>query len=91
MKYVHYWHFYKRWYAEVNDNPNPEKVYWHNDGACQEMWNERWLIEGSEWMTHREIKKKLSEIYPNYILVKDKPYHQGARWNGYKKGSKRYD
>jgi hypothetical protein len=88
MKYVHYWHFYKRWYAEVNDYPNSERVYWHNDGACQEMWNERWLIEGSEWMTHREIKKKLSEIYPDYILVKDKPYHQGARWNGYKHGSR---
>lgn len=88
MKYVHYWHFYKRWYAEVNDNPNPEKVYWHNSGTCQEMWNERWLIEGSELMTHREIKKKLSELYPDYILVKDKPYHYGARWNGYKHGSR---
>lgn len=88
MKYVHYWHFYKRWYAEVSDCPNPERVGWHNSGACQEMWNERWLVEGSEWMTHREIKKKLSELYPDCILVKDKPYHSGARWNGYKHGSR---
>lgn len=87
MKYVHYWHAYKRWYAEINDNPNSERVYWHNNDDCQEMWN-KWLIENSELMTHKEIKKKLSEMYPNYILVKDKPYHQGARWKGNKHGSR---
>ena len=91
MKYVHYWHFYRRWYAKINDNPNTEFIGWHNDGACQEMWNELWLVEGSEWMTHREIKKKLAEMYPNYILIKDKPHHQGARWNGYKHGSRRWN
>lgn len=91
MKYIHYWHFYKRWYAEINDNSEPERVFWHNDGSCQEMWNKEWLVEGSEWMTHREIRKKLTEMYPDYILVRNKPFHQGARWNGYKKGSRRWN
>lgn len=88
MKYVHYWHFYRRWYAEINDNPNPDRVFWHNDGDLQEWWNKECLVEGSEWMTHREIKEKLTEMYPEAILIRNKPFHQGARWNGRKEGSR---
>ena len=91
MSYVHYWHFYKAWYAEVNNDPNPERVFWHNDGYLQEHWNSTCLVEGSEWLTHGEIKKKLAELYPGCTLVKDRPFHQGARWRGYKGGSRRYD
>ena len=88
MRYVHYWHFQKAWYVEVNDDPNPERVFWHNSGMLQESWNEKYLIEGSEWLTHGEIKKKLSEMHPGCVLVKDRPYHQGARWRGFKGGSR---
>ena len=91
MKYIHYWHFYNAWYVEVNDNPRPERVLWHNDRCMQEFWNEKYLIEDSEWLTHGEIKKKLTEMYPEGTLIKDKPFHQGARWRGYKRGSRRYD
>ena len=91
MRYAHYWHFYKAWYVEINDNHSPERVFWHNDGSMQEGWNEKYLIEGSEWLTHGEIKKKLAEMHPECILVKDKPFHQGARWRGHKGGSRRYD
>lgn len=88
MKYVHYWHFYKCWYVEVSDDPNPERVFWHNDYSLQQNWNRKYLIENSEWLTHREIKEKLMELYPEYTLVKDRPFHQGARWRGYKHGSR---
>lgn len=88
MKYVHYWHFQRAWYAKVNDNPNSERVYWHNSGAVQKHWNEECLIEDSAWLTHGEVKKKLTEMYPEYTLVKDRPFHEGARWNGYKHGSR---
>ena len=89
MLYVHYWHFQKAWYAEVNSNPNSERVSWHNSGIIQEHWNENYLIEGSEWLTHGEIKKKLAEMYPNCTLIKDKPYHWGWRRPGGKTGSYR--
>ena len=89
MRYVHYWHFYKAWYAEVNDDPNPERVFWHNSGSLQECWNEKYLIKDSEWLTRGEIKKKLAELYPECTLVKDRPFHQGARWRGHKGGSRR--
>lgn len=91
MKYVHYWHFYKRWYAEINDDPNPERVFWHNSISAQEYWDRVYLIENTEWTTHREVKAKLQELYPECILIKDRPFHQGARWHGYKHGSRRYD
>jgi hypothetical protein len=91
MCYVHYWHFYKAWYVEVNDNPSSERVFWHNSGSMQECWNEKYLIEGSEWLTHGEIKKKLTEMYPECTLIKDQPFHQGARWRGHKGGSQRGD
>jgi hypothetical protein len=89
MKYVHYWHFQKAWYAEVNNDPNQDRVFWHNSGALQENWNEKYLIEGSAWLTHGEIKKKLTAMYPECILVKDRPFHQGSRWHGFKCGSRK--
>ena len=89
MKYVHYWHFYRVWYVEINDNPNQERVFWHNSGSTQERWNREYLVEGSEWLTHGEIKKKLAEMYPDCILVKDKPYHCGWRQPDGKTGSHR--
>ena len=88
MKYVHYWHFQKAWYAEVNNDPNSERVFWHNSCYVQDGWNEKYLIEGTAWLTHGEIKKKLAEMYPNCVLIKDKPFHQGARWRGFKGGSR---
>ena len=88
MKYVHYWHFQRAWYAEINDDPKPERVYWHNSSYGQEGWNKRYLIENSAWLTHGEVRKKLTKMYPDCILVKDKPFHQGARWRGYKHGSR---
>ena len=88
MKYIHYWHFYKRWYAEVSDDPNPERVFWPNDYSLQQLWNKEYLIENSEWLTHREVKAKLNELYSGYILIKDRPFHQGARQRGYKHGSR---
>jgi hypothetical protein len=91
MTYVHYWHFYKAWYLEVNNNSSPERVFWHNSVSMQEYWNEKYLIEGSEWLTRGEIKKKLTEMYPKCTLIKDRPFHQGARWRGTKGGSRRGD
>ena len=88
MKYVHYWHFQKAWYAEVNDDNNTDRVFWHNNASLQKCWNDKYLIKDSEWLTHREIKKKLTEMYPECILVKDKAFHQGARWHGTKGGSR---
>ena len=88
MKYVRYWHFQRAWYAEVTNTPTPERVYWHNSGTLQDLWNEKYLVEDSAWLTHKEVKKKLKEMYPDHILVKDKPFHYGARWNGYKHGSR---
>ena len=88
MKYVHYWHFNQRWYALVNDNQNSERVYWHNSADLQDIWNEKYLIPGSECMTKREVKGKLTQMYPGYILVKDRPFHEGRRWYGNKVGSR---
>ena len=89
MLYVHYWHFQKAWYAQINNNPKQERVYWHNSGTLQECWNEEYLVTDSEWLTHGEIKKKLTEMYPDCVLVKDKPYHWGWRRPDGKTGSYR--
>lgn len=89
MKYVHYWHFQKLWYVELTDCPTPQRVYWHDSASVQEFWNEKYLIKGSECMTEREVKAKLIEMNPDFILVKDKPYHEGRRWFGNKEGSRR--
>lgn len=88
MQYVHYWHFQKAWYANITESTNPEAIYWHNSARIQSLWNEKYLIKGSEWMTQREIKTKLMEMYPNCILIKDKPFHEGKRWNRHKHGSR---
>ena len=88
MQYIHYWHFQRAWYSEVTDKTKPQRICWHNSCYVQDHWNKRYLIEGSNGLTHREIKKKLRELYPNYNLVKDKPFHYGARWHGYKHGSR---
>lgn len=88
MKYVHYWHFQKAWYADVNANPNPERIGWHDSARIQKHWNEKYLIENSACLTRGEVKKKLFAMYPGCILVKDRPYHQGARWHGFKGGSR---
>lgn len=85
MRYLHYWHFNKVWYAKLSDS-NDNKVYWHN---MQELWNEEYLISGSEGLTEKQIRAKLIETYPDFILIKDKPYHEGRRWFGYKDGSRR--
>ena len=89
MKYIHYWHFQKAWYAEINDNPEPEKIAWHNSGTIQDYWNEKYLVKDSEWLTHSEIKQKLTEMYPDCQLVKNKPYHYGWRRFDEKTGSYR--
>lgn len=88
MKYVHYWHFNKRWYALVDDMPIKKDVYWHNCSYVQDYWNKEYLIEGADYMTHREVKNKLVSMYPNYILIKDKSFHEGRRWFGNKGGSR---
>lgn len=89
MKYVHYWHFQKRWYVKLTDCPTSQRVYWHNSASVQEVWNEEYLIKGSEWMTEKEVRAKLIEMNPDFILIKDKPFHEGRRWNGNKEGSRR--
>lgn len=88
MKYVHYWHFHKAWYAKLSESKDRKQLYWHNSSAMQDFWNKEYLIEDSTFLTHREIKAKLIEAYPEYTLVKDRPFHEGRRWFGYKQGSR---
>jgi len=89
MTYVHYWHFQKAWYVRLTDCSTPERVYWHDSARIQEFWNQHYLIAGSEWMTEREVRTKLKEANPDFIIIKDKPFHEGRRWFGYKDGSRR--
>lgn len=88
MKYTHFWHFNKNWYAEVTESPETALVYWHNSSAVQDSWNEKYLIEDSTCLTERQVRAKLKELYPDYILIKDKPFHEGRRWRGNKEGSR---
>lgn len=88
MIYVHYWHFQKAWYVRLSDCSTPERVYWHDSAVVQEFWNQNYLIAGSEWMTEREVRAKLKEASAEFILIKDKPFHEGRRWFGYKCGSR---
>lgn len=88
MRYLHYWHFQKAWYAKLNDCATPQRVYWHDSAVVQEVWNEKYLVKGSEWMTEREVRSRLTEINPDFLLIKDKPFHEGRRWFGNKKGSR---
>lgn len=88
MQYIHYWHFNKNWYAKVNNNPTPERVHGHReDHYIYKCWAP-YFIDGSTFLTHREIKKRLLEIHPECIPVKDIPFHEGRRWFGNKKGSR---
>lgn len=89
MMYVHYWHFQRAWYVRITECSIPERVYWHDSSRVQELWNQHHLIAGSECMTEREVKAKLKESYPDFTLIKDKPFHEGKRWFGYKDGSRR--
>lgn len=89
MLYVHYWHFQRAWYARITESPVAEPIYWHNDKLYQNYWDEEYLVKESKWITHRQVKQKLQELYPNCILVKDKPFHEGRRWSGYKQGSRK--
>lgn len=88
MTYVHYWHFQKAWYVRFTNCPTPERVYWHNSAVVQDFWNQKYLIAGSECMTEREVRTKLKEANPDFILIKDRPFHEGRRWFGYKTGSR---
>lgn len=89
MKYVHYWHFNKNWYARINDNPKPERICGGREDnyVIYDCW-EQYFVEGSAFLTRREVKQKLTELYPGLALVKDIPYHEGARWFGNKCGSR---
>lgn len=89
MRYLHYWHFNKNWYAVLNSDSRSRKIYWHSedDGTLNNSWEE-YRIHNSALLTHREVKKLLTESCPNLILIKDIPYHEGRRWFGNKKGSR---
>ena len=89
MKYLHYWHFAKQWYCFVNETPIHSKIpsgNEENDYAYK--CKEEYLVEGSVGLTHHQIKEKLVELYPNCELIKEIAYHEGARWKGYKRGSR---
>ena len=89
MRYIHYWHFANQWYMYIDGDPNHGEILSGNE--CEYYayyWKEDYLIRDSIGLTHRQIKEKLTEQYPNYILIKEIAYHEGARWNGYKKGSR---
>lgn len=60
----------------------------HSAVVCK--YREKYYIQGSNWLTHRQIKKMLSERYPGYVLIKEIAWHEGARWFGNKNGSLRY-
>lgn len=40
-------------------------------------------------MTEREVRAKLKEANSDFILIKDKPFHEGRLWFGYKDGARR--
>jgi hypothetical protein len=91
MKFIHYWRFSGQWYAEINDDPKHIRI--PSGDECDYYayaWKQERLIENSIGMTHRQIKKKLTTKYPDHILVKEIAYHEGARWHGYKVGSRLY-
>lgn len=89
MKYIHYWHFANQWYMDINDNPNNERIPGGHEYKMRSyLWQEKFLIDGSIGLTHHQIKEKLNKQYPNYTLIKEIAYHEGARWFGNKKGSR---
>lgn len=89
MKYVHFWHFNKQWFAKVNDNPDTERIYPCNESSTTtyDLWKE-YLVSESSFLTQRQIKIKLKELYPEHIIIKDRTYHEGHRWFGNKRGSR---
>ena len=90
MKYIHYWHFANQWYMRIDDDPNHKRVPSGNEFDSRAYrWKEEYLITDSVGLTHRQIKERLTEQYPDYILIKEIAYHEGARWNGNKHGSRR--
>ena len=92
MKYVHYWHFNKRWYMYINENPNHAKIPSGNETDYHAYtWKEDCLLKDSVGFTHRQIKKYLSEQYPGFTLIKEVAWHEGARWHGTKGGSREGD
>lgn len=90
MKYLHYWHFANQWYCYIDDNSNHSKIPSGNEeDYCAYKWKEKYLISDSVGLTNRQIKEKLVKLYPDCKLIKEIAYHEGARWNGNKKGSRR--
>jgi hypothetical protein len=92
MKYIYYWHFDNNWYMDISDNPNHWRPTSANEDTC--LWSshyDNYLIEDSVGLTHRQIKEKLTEQYPDYILIKKIAYHEGSRWHGTKGGSREKD
>lgn len=88
--YLHYWHFANQWYMLVNNNCERQRIPSHNECYPESYeYQEKNLILNSTGLTEREIKKYLTTKYPNYSLVKDIPYHEGRRWFGNKKGSRK--
>ena len=89
MKYIHYWHFANRWYMHINDTPDHARIPSGNEACDSEYaWKEEYFIADSVGLTHRQIKEKLAVQYPDHVLIKEIAYHEGARWRGFKGGSR---
>ena len=87
MRYIHYWHFNKKWFVRPTDSPTTRRVYLtREDNYCGHY--DQCLIPGSDGLTERQIRERLVVLFPGSVLVKDKPFHEGSRWFGYKHGSR---
>jgi hypothetical protein len=87
MRYIHYWHFNKKWFVRQTESPTRQRVYLtHEDNYCGHY--DQHLIHGSDGLTERQIRERITALFPDGVLVKDKPFHEGNRWFGYKHGSR---
>lgn len=68
-KYIHYRHRNKQWIYWISDKK--EDFYF----VFPYMLEKEKLIESKDIKTEKEIKKYLKEKFPEYELVKPRPYH----------------
>lgn len=89
MKYIHYWRFNRQWYMKINDSSASYMIPGRNEeNIYSYILQEDYLIPDSLDLTHRQIKEKLTAEHPGCVLIKEIAYHEGARWFGYKHGSR---
>lgn len=89
MKYLHYEKINKQYFYWFDNNPywkNSYSFFYSQRVTCSISFK-KCIIQAK---TKKEAKAFLKEKFPDYEPIYTIAFHEGARWFGQKKGSRRY-